>query len=112
MDEAMLCERIALIQNGEIMSINTPERIISEYPKKLYAIKSKNMSHLLQDIRQFDGIESCNSFGENHHISFNDEDDLENQQRLIAYLHAKNHQQIEFKPVRPTIEDCFIKLMN
>jgi ABC-type multidrug transport system ATPase subunit len=112
MDEAMLCERIALIQNGEIMKINTPEKIISEYPKKLYAIKSKNMSHLLQDIRQFDGIESCNSFGENHHISFNADNDLENQQSLIAYLQAKNHDQIEFKPVRPTIEDCFIKLMN
>jgi ABC-2 type transport system ATP-binding protein len=70
------------------------------------------MSHLLQDIRQFDGIESCNSFGENHHISFKDDEDLENQQMLTGYLHAKNHQQIEFKPVRPTIEDCFIKLMK
>jgi len=70
------------------------------------------MSHLLQDIRQFNGIESCNSFGENHHISFNAENDLENQQSLIAYLQAKNHDQIEIMPVRPTIEDCFIKLMN
>jgi hypothetical protein len=70
------------------------------------------MSHLLQDIRQFDGIESCNSFGENHHISFKADNELEIQQKLIAYLHAKNHQQIEFKPVTPTIEDCFIKLMN
>ena len=112
MDEAMLCERIALIQNGEILSINTPEKIISEYPKKLYAIKSKKMSHLLQDIRHFEEIESCNSFGEYHHISFKDDYDFDNQQKLTGYLQAMNHQQIEFKPVTPTIEDCFIKLMN
>lgn len=112
MDEAMLCDRIALIQNGEIMSINTPEKIISEYPEKLYAVKSNNMSHLLQDIRQFDGIESCNSFGEYHHISFKDDDYSKNQQMLIGYLQVKKHQQIEFLPVTPTIEDCFIKLMK
>lgn len=112
MDEAMLCDRIALIQNGVIMSINTPEKIISEYPKKLYAVKSNNMSRLLHEIRQFDIIESCNSFGEFHHISFKDDNVLENQQKLTGYLNGKSHQQFEFKPVKPTIEDCFIKLMN
>jgi ABC-2 type transport system ATP-binding protein len=112
MDEAVLCERIALIQNGEILSINTPDNIIARYPQKLYAIKSEKMSHLLQHIRLFDGVDSSNSFGEFHHISFKNEKDLNNQQKLISYLNEKNHQQIELKPVTPTIEDCFIKLMN
>lgn len=112
MDEAVLCERIALIQNGEIMSINNPDNIIAKYPQKLYAIKSNNMSRLLQDIRQFDEVDSSNSFGEFHHISFKNEQDLVNQQKLIGYLHKKNHQSIELKPVTPSIEDCFIKLMN
>jgi len=111
MDEAMLCERIALIQNGKIMSINTPEKIIEQYSKKLFAIKSQNMSHLLQDIRQFEGIDSCNSFGDYHHISFQ-KDDSELQKNLIKYLDGKSHRNIEFEPVRPTIEDCFIELMN
>jgi ABC-type multidrug transport system ATPase subunit len=112
MDEAMLCERIALIQNGKIMSINTPEKIIAAYPKQLFAIKSDNMSHLLRDIRLYDGIDSCNSFGDFHHIGFNDDADMDNQQKLLGYLHEKKHRNIEMKPVSPTIEDCFIKLMN
>ena len=111
MDEAMLCERIALIQKSKILSINTPEKIIEQYPKKLFAIKSQNMSHLLQDIRQFEGIDSCNSFGAFHHISFRD-GDLETQKQLIAYLDGKNHRNIQIMPIRPTIEDCFIELMN
>src|SRR5690606_25941223 len=32
MDEAVLCERIALIQNGRIMSVDTPQNIIDSYP--------------------------------------------------------------------------------
>jgi ABC-type multidrug transport system ATPase subunit len=112
MDEAMLCERIALIQNGELLSINTPEKIIEEYPKKLFAIKSEKMSHLLQDVRKFDGIGSCNSFGDYHHISFINDEDLELQAKLIDYLKGKNHLEIEFKPTKATVEDCFIELMN
>jgi ABC-2 type transport system ATP-binding protein len=51
MDEATLCERIALIQNGKIMSIDTPDNIIRQFLENLYAIKAKNMSKLLNDLR-------------------------------------------------------------
>jgi len=112
MDEAMLCERIALIQKGKIMTINTPEKIIAEYPGKLYAIKSDHMSNLLNEIRQFDGIESCNSFGEYHHISFKNGDSEELHKKLLDFLYTKNHEKIEFMETTPTIEDCFINLMH
>ncbi len=111
MDEAMLCERIALIQNGKIMTINTPEKIIAQYPGNLYSIKSKNMSRLLHDIKDFEGIESCNSFGEFHHISFQI-DSVETHNKLLNYLNAKNHPQVEFEITTPTVEDCFINLMH
>ena len=64
MDEASLCERIALVQSGKILSIDTPKQIIDQYPKKLFAIKASKMSRLLADLRVNDLIESCNSFGE------------------------------------------------
>jgi ABC-2 type transport system ATP-binding protein len=112
MDEAMMCERIALIQNGVLLSIDTPQKIIANFPKKLYAIKSQHMSRLLHDIRHFEGIDSCNSFGEYHHITFKDETDTNQKDALLAHLIAKNHDPIELKPTAATIEDCFIKLMQ
>ncbi len=111
MDEAMLCERIALIQNGKILTINTPEKIVAQYPGKLYAVKSDKMSQLLRDIREFDGIDSCNSFGEYHHIGFRDDKESEHK-NLLKYLNLKNHQNIEFEITTPTVEDCFINLMH
>ena len=50
MDEANLCERIALIQKGKILSIDTPKKIMEKYPDELYAIKSNQMSGLLKEL--------------------------------------------------------------
>lgn len=111
MDEATLCERIALIQEGKILSIDTPENIMQQYPKPLYAIKADNMSKLLRDLRHSLLIASCNSFGEYHHITFRE--DAEEQLVLLSQqLIASHNTGLEIKPTTPTIEDCFINLMN
>lgn len=111
MDEATLCERIALIQNGKILSVDTPEKITDQYSKKLYAIKSNRMSVLLKDLRDYSGLESCNAFGEFHHITFHSQD-ADNEQKVMAYLKDKHYQDIELKEIKATIEDCFINLMK
>ena len=110
MDEAMMCDRIALVQNGSILSVNTPDKIINQYPQKLYAIKSEQMSRLLRDIRQFPDTESCHSFGEFHHVTFKNNINLQNE--ILDFLKAREHKNIEINEIIPTIEDCFIGLMN
>jgi ABC-type multidrug transport system ATPase subunit len=110
MDEAVLCERIALIQNGSILSINTPENIISQFPQRLYSVRSGQMSRLLADIRQFPETASCFSFGDAHHVTFSENKKLLNE--LMAFLKTKDYNDIEIKEIIPTIEDCFIDLMK
>ena len=113
MDEATLCERILLIQNGNIMSINKPETIIQQFPEKLFAIKAANMSHLLRSLRSSRLVSTCNSFGEYHHITLAKGDESEIQHQLIDQLRQNDHHvDLEIKSTTPTIEDCFIKLMN
>ena len=111
MDEATLCERIALIQGGKILSVDTPENITKTYPEKLYAIKATNMSKLINDLRQNENISSCNSFGDHHHITFR-LDEENKRKELFGYLQTKQYEDIELKEIKPTVEDCFIKLMN
>lgn len=111
MDEATLCERIALIQNGNIMTIDTPDTIIKQFPDTLFAVKAVNMGNLLNDLRNNPQIKSCFSFGEYHHITFQN-DNMSLQNELIQALQKENHQNIELKQITPGIEDCFINLMN
>jgi len=109
MDEASLCDRIALIQSGRILSINTPDGIIQAYPEKLFAIKAPNMYALLKDLNNSPLILSGFTFGEYLHISFKEEPDTE---KLQAFLQSKGHDEVEVKPITPTIEDCFIRLLK
>src|SRR5690554_901529 len=110
MDEATRCERIALIQNGKILSIDTPSAIIRQFPEDLFAIKADHMGKLLDDLRKNETIKSCNAFGDSHHITFSD-DDTHQQQNLIRHLEARQHSNIQLQQITPTIEDCFIKLI-
>lgn len=111
MDEASLCERIALLQNGKIMDIDTPNGIVAKYPNPLFAIKADNMSRLLLDLNRSALIKSAFSFGEFHHITF-DQNDVNNQTNLMAFLTQNRHQNVEINTIRATIEDCFIHLMQ
>lgn len=111
MDEATLCDRIALMQSGKILSIDTPPGIISQYEGNLYAIKSGAMHRLLQDLRNYEATLSCFAFGEYLHLTFKN-DSIDNETAMLAYLRSKGHEGIELKKVEPTIEDCFIKLLR
>lgn len=111
MDEATLCDRIGLMQNAKILSIDTPDNIIAQFPEKLFAVKSSNMSSLLHDLRRSEFVSSCNSFGEYHHITLKDNAESL-KENLLNELLSKSHETTDFKLIKPTIEDCFIKLMN
>lgn len=111
MDEATLCERIALIQNGKILSIDTPGHIIKQFPGNLFAIKASDMSRLLKDLRKNRKVKTCFAFGEFHHITFQDSNGNP-PDTLIQNLQEAHHQNIELKQIEPGIEDCFIYLMD
>ena len=109
MDEAILCDRIALIQAGKIFSLDTPEKIVNNFPNKLYALKANNTFKLLNDIRKFSLTSSCFAFGEYLHVTFSENI---NENIVTEYLEKLGHSNIEIRQTKPTIEDCFIKLMT
>ena len=107
MDEATLCDRIGLILNGKILSIASPEDTVNAYPEQLYAVKSDSIYHLLLDLRAYPNTINCYTFGEYLHLSIKGtEEDVK------KYLQGKGHAQIEFRKIKPTVEDCFIKLLK
>ena len=109
MDEASLCDKIALIQNGKILSIDTPEVIVSRFPETLWGISSNNMYKLYNDLVANEKVLYCQSFGATHHISLDPNFRVE---LLESKLKDQNHQQIRIQQIQPTIEDCFIHLMQ
>jgi ABC-2 type transport system ATP-binding protein len=111
MDEAVLCDRIALMQSGKILSIDTPKKITEQYPGKLYAIRSANTHRLLGDLNSYDNTKSCFAFGESLHYTFKKEGLVE-ANALQSHLTTLHHEEVVINEITPTIEDCFIHLMS
>jgi ABC-type multidrug transport system ATPase subunit len=112
MDEATLCDRIALIQDGKIMAVDTPASIISQYPENLYAVRSQEIPKLLMDLRRFENTRSCFSFGKDLHVSFVHDQGQETLSAVERYLESLDHKEITISRIDPTIEDCFIRLLD
>jgi ABC-type multidrug transport system ATPase subunit len=109
MDEAGLCDRVALIQKGQIMSIDTPQNTILKFGQKIWAIRSENIYNLKNDILKYDQCKSAYLFGQYLHYTSKSE---ENTIQLNSWLNQHGHGNIEIKEIQPSIEDCFMKLME
>jgi ABC-type multidrug transport system ATPase subunit len=107
MDEAGLCDRVALIQAGKILTIDRPDGVVNSFGKNLFAVRSDDMLHLLSDLRSNQNIEDAYPFGEYHHVimKHGEEHELDN------FL-KETGRPYQLKEVKPDIEDCFIALMK
>lgn len=107
MDEAGICDRVALIQKGKILDIDTPANITGNFKFSLMTVKATNMYQLITDLKSFNGTHSAFRFGDNIHLS------LTNSQTEIpeikSYLKEKGHLNIRIEKAKANIEDCFIE---
>ena len=106
MDEANRCDRIALMREGEFMQVDTPQHIIASYRDELWAAESDDMFRLLGDIRHFEGVKRCYTFGVEHHFTA----DATVVERLRTYLAARGYKELTIRRVAATIEDCYMQL--
>lgn len=109
MDEAGLCDRVALMQTGKILSINTPQGVVENFSKPLWAVKSPTMLELLHELKEKDFVDNVYPFGEYHHVVMKDKS---GEQSLSHFIKEKQNEKIETMQVKPDIEDCFIELMK
>lgn len=109
MDEASQCERIALIQDGHILQVNTPHAVTSGFDKKLFAVRSDDTYKLLLDLRTLPFTDSTEPFGEYMHITTAPDVTAE---YIANELNARGHVAVEVKPTSATVEDVFLDLIQ
>ena len=107
MDEASLCDKIALIQQGRFLQEATPRQIIDQFEETLWAVQSNDMHALIPHLRSHPQVTSCFAFGEVHHVTVQDTLPMD---EMKQYLHNLGHTQIRIESIRPVIEDCYMVL--
>ncbi|MBL0356098.1 MAG: ABC transporter ATP-binding protein [Chitinophagaceae bacterium] len=108
MDEASLCDRVVLMQDGHVLSINTPQQIVNNFGKPLWAARAGNMLHLLNDLKQSEAVDNAYPSGTYHHVVLKDGYD----EKFLLQKIKENNNELEIKQIQPDIEDCFMKLMR
>lgn len=111
MDEANRCDRIALIQKGSILSVDTPAGIIAGFPVDLYGIYATNTHRLLYEARAYSGTDTCFAFGDSLHVTFKP-DRPNAPEDLTSYLQGKGLADAKVEKITPGIEDSFIHLLK
>ncbi len=110
MDEAELCDRVALIQNGNILTINTPESIVHDYSHPLFSIKADNTYKAIDDLRKWEAAFSVFAFGQNIHLATLNHNISISQ--ITTYLHKYEHTNFRVQKIQPSIEDRFMELIS
>ena len=108
MDEAALCDRIALIQNGKILQIDTPQAIVRHYPKPIYNVRANKTYQLIKALKAYENKHSVYPFGE--FVHYTDQRSDFDPSELKVYLESKDLSDVEIEKTEATIEDTFMEL--
>ncbi|MFV0267382.1 MAG: ABC transporter ATP-binding protein [Draconibacterium sp.] len=108
MDEASLCDRVALIQKGTILDVDSPSRITEKFPRKIIQVHSEDMFRLIQDLRSFPKAESVFAFGQ--FVHFTGIDDEVEISELDKFLTERKHTDVIVEEIQAGIEDVFMSM--
>jgi ABC-type multidrug transport system ATPase subunit len=114
MDEANRCDRVALIQRGRLLAVDTPTAITASFDRPLLAVSTSDRHRALEAIRQFPHALAVYPFGETLHFTDVRADASATQvtDELARFLAARGLVDTRITEASPTIEDLFIARMR
>ena len=114
MDEARRCDRVALMQHGRLLAVDTPRAITESFGRPLFAVTAANRYLVLQALREFPETESVYPFGDTLHYT-----DRRGAQateaiadELRRFAASRGLAEFAVAPMAPTIEDVFMARMR
>jgi ABC-2 type transport system ATP-binding protein len=110
MDEAGLCDRIGLIQDGKLLAIDKPGAIPGRFEKTLYAVRTDFIYRLIKDLDNWERADTKFLFGQDVHLTMHLMESPVS--TLRAYLESAGHTGISIEEISPNVEDCFLELMK
>lgn len=109
MDEAMRCDRVALMQNGSVLSVAAPQKIRDGFSRKLFTVKATEKYKLIKALREYPDTISAYPFGDSVHATFADDHINES---IFTFLKEEGLSNVTVNEAEAGIEDRFLELMK
>ncbi|MCD6347104.1 MAG: ABC transporter ATP-binding protein [Bacteroidales bacterium] len=108
MDEANRCDRIALIQKGKLLRVDSPDSLVNSFTQPLFAATSKDRFALLKKLEILSWIDLAYLFGQEVHFVA----DKSRLDELTTYFIEEGLEDVRLYQIKHSVEDCFISLMK
>lgn len=114
MDEATRCHRVALIQHGRLLAVDTPASIVAAFDRPLFGVDTPHRYDALRALREYEQVHSIYPFGEQLHYTDTrlDREPAEIQREITEFLGSRGIQHVSIDIIEPSIEDSFIARMG
>lgn len=110
MDEASLCDRVALMQDGLLLKTEKPMAITQTLGRRVWAVSSDSVYKLMLDLSAFNDCHSVYPFGQVVHLMTKSRETKMDD--VAAYLKERGHSHVRIDDIEPTVEDCFMELIK
>lgn len=108
MDEAMRCDRVALMQEGQLMMVDQPRIIRDSFSRELYSVKAADKYHLIKALRDYPGTITAYPFGDSVHLTMK----TGYEKDLLKHLNNSGIFDATLDVIEAGIEDRFLELMQ
>jgi ABC-type multidrug transport system ATPase subunit len=110
MDEAVRCDRVALIQVRRVLAVDPPQTISRQYDRPLIAVSGAKRYEMLLALREFPHARSVYPFGDSLH--YTDARAEVEPQEIEKFLHDHGFSDAKAERIQAGIEDSFMALMG
>ena len=110
MDEAEYCHRAALINQGRLIAIGSPDELKrTALGGELLLLECANLGPTLAALQQAPGVLDCSVFGNALHVLVSDAE--RSLAELPAFLQQKSERPSRLQRIHPSLEDVFVQLI-
>lgn len=110
MEEAEYCDRLALMNRGRLIALDTPARLRSGRGEPLLELQTPDPVGALAALDGVAGVVRAGLFGRQLHVTVADQD--RGLAELPAVLAARGVEVVALRPIPPSLEDVFIALVE
>jgi ABC-2 type transport system ATP-binding protein len=111
MEEAEYCNRIGLIDHGQLIALGSPAELKSKHlAGTIYEIATDHVLAAVETLAPNEGVLDAAVFGRSLHVRLRQ--DLDAQAYLPPLLQASGLAVNSIRPIDPTLEDVFVALVG
>jgi ABC-2 type transport system ATP-binding protein len=110
MEEAEYCHRLALMNRGKLIALDTPARLREAHHEPLLEIRTSDSPAAVEALAEAPGVKQVGLFGRNVHATVADA--AEARERLTALLAERGVRVDGIEEIAPSLEDVFISLIE